>query len=499
MGKRLLVGKTLCLGLGVLGTIVGCETSSVPMAKPAGPTATKSPVQTATASAPAIADPNQPMTTPAVGDTSTKPAAPMAEAALPTAPAAPPATIAEAAKVIDMRTFPRVPGAMDDADACLASVNYSAPGKAVGAFKFLQEKFLASKWKELPGGYASEEGASGTFARDGFLVSASVYADTSDPKTAKVRVSLTSHGNVNLQQLPAPEGVKPLYQFPTSIAYVTETAPAEMKAAVTKLLTDKGWEPYDQAGDTLNFKQNAVLVAGTIAAAPGQGGKTVITYGSHLLSADIPLPPNTIGAQYSDGVPAQLFFDIDAEYDVVAKFYRERLAKAGWKATTDNYVKIDWKSFLIFRNPEKDLMELELSTFEGKTRAHVRFQTAEYVAAMEAAAKEALARKNAKKNDSPAKPKLAIKLPADAAELEASASSIEFKVAPGKAKATVEGLQKQLVDAGWKAESVTYEDLVGNVVLKKGDESITLTYLETGVLPPEVTITSFGIDLTTSK
>jgi hypothetical protein len=256
-----------------------------------------------------------------------------------------------------------------------------------------------------------------------------------------------------------------------------------------------GWEPYGVVADVYDFKKNAVKLSARISAAPAQGGKTMLDYSTLLLSADIPLPPGAVSVQYSD-TPTQVGFDLDGKYDVVEKFYREKLAKQGWEPTTDKTVKIDWKDFLIFRNPEKDLLEMQLTTVDDKTRAMVRFQTAAEVAEMDKAVKAEAERIKAEraKAEGP-KPKLALKLPAGAANVEADAAKIEFTLPIGKARAAVEALVKRLAKAGWKEEDGLYEPMVGNVTLNKGEQSLTITYVESGVLKPEVTISARGVEL----
>lgn len=56
-------------------------------------------------------------------------------------------------------------------------------------------------------------------------------------------------------------------------------------------------------------------------------------FSSQLLSAEIPLFPGATGAQFSDN-PAQLFFDSGKSMGEVVEFYKQTLAKSGWKEQT---------------------------------------------------------------------------------------------------------------------------------------------------------------------
>ena len=405
------------------------------------------------------------------------------------------ATTEEAAKVIDLRTFPRLPGAKSRQPPVLASTSYEASGSVKQGFAFIQKELIAAKWKELPGGYQSDRSSNGTFERDGYKLSVSVSEGRSG-EADKVDVMITNHGNVDTSKLPTPPGAKSLYNMPVISMFLTDAAPAETAAAQRKLLLAAGWEPYGKAGDTQMFRQNAVRLSATISTAPAQQGKTMINFTTQLLSLEIPLPPHADRAQYSDS-PPQLSFDVAGSLEDVAKFYRESLSKHGWKATRDELTKVGFRYFVIFGNAQKDMLELRLNTFEGKARGLIQFRAAAQVAEMNAKIDTERKRKEAEANKP--KPQLTIKLPDGAKVTDQSAREIEFTVATGKAKSAVESIQKQLTSDGWKAEDAMLEAMFGTISMKKGQQSVSLTYVETGFLAPEITITSIGVELQTAK
>ena len=312
----------------------------------------------------------------------------------------------------------------------------------------------------------------------------------------KVDVQIINHGNVDTSKLPTPKGAQPFYSIPTVTSYLTSAPATETAAAVRELLSADGWEPYGVAGDSQFFKQNAVQLTATVATAPAQQGKTMISYSMSMLSLEIPLPPGADRAQYTDS-PPQLSFDVKQSMEDVTGFYRQSLRNHGWKATTDELIKIGFRYFVIFRNAQKDLLELRLSTFEDKTRGLVQFSTAAEVAVREKKAEAELERKNAEANKP--KPKLSVRLPLTAMHVQAEPNEIEFTVRAGIAKATAEDLQKQLHTAGWKTEDAMLEGMFGTVSLRNGRQSVSLTYVDSGVLPAEVTISSIDVALEVAK
>jgi hypothetical protein len=400
------------------------------------------------------------------------------------------ATVAAAGKVVDLAVFPLMEGADKPPVRRSGGFTYQVKGSVPRAFEFHQKKLTALKFKELPGGYSSEQSASGTFLRDGFRISVTVF-DAGMP--GLVSVSLANHGNVDVAKLPVPKGATSLYAMPVSAAFVAKGTVADTERDVRQLLLARGWQPYGTAEGSQFFKQNAVRLQARVAAAPGQGGKPVIEFTSELMSADLPAPPDLLSAQYSDSTK-QLLFDTRQSLEDVVQFYREALGKAQWEPTLDHSTKSGFKQFLIFRNPQKDLIELEAYPVEEKLRVTLRHQTAAEVAEAERLARAALEKKK-RTTDKPLA-KLSLLLPGDAQDVEATASRVEYKLAAGGAKKAVEGLRQALRKEGWKETEAVLDAMAGTVVLSHKDgPSVTIVYVDPGVIPAEITISASKIEL----
>jgi len=411
-------------------------------------------------------------------------------------PPRPPATVDEARAVFDLAAIPLADGAEKPGERSLANLFYACKASAADAFAFHREQLLQAGWKELPGGYTSAESSNGTFARDGYLLSLSVSGGQGAPGESATNVFIVNHGNVDTTRLPVPDGAKPFYQAPVSTAYITEKPVEEIAAAVRKLLMEQGWQPYGAAGDQQFYKQNAIRLSANVSSAPAQDNKTVITFSTELMSADIPAPAEFLDAQYSDSTKT-LAFDTSESIEAVAKYYVEKLGKSGWTPTTEKPLEIDWKRVLIFRNEAKDLMELEAHEVDGKTRATVEFQTAAEVAEMDRLVKaeqERLRREREAEENKP-KPTVAIAVPEGAENVELDETELKFNVANGQAAAAYEAIRRQLIADGWEEEQETKDANLGHASLRKDEHSVTVTFVETGILPSEVTVSGFGVQV----
>src|SRR6478752_6752009 len=115
-----------------------------------------------------------------------------------------PATVEQAARILDLSTFPLMDGAKSAESRHVANLSYVAPGDPKKALEFNRKAFVAQGWKELPNSTISDQSASAMFARDGFVVSLSVIPF----EATGVSVRLQNLGNVKPGKLPVPPGAK---------------------------------------------------------------------------------------------------------------------------------------------------------------------------------------------------------------------------------------------------------------------------------------------------
>jgi len=403
-----------------------------------------------------------------------------------------PATVAEAARALDLTTFPLLPNAKTPGARLVASLSYVAPADVKSALEFQRRNLIEQKWRELPGAHISEGSANATFTRDGFHVSVAVMTVG---KSGEVHVMLHNHGNVNLRKLPVPPGVTLRYGFPITADFITDAPAAETAAALKKLLVEQGWQPYGIVADTTSFKQNAVLLDARVFAPPTLPKKTVIDFTSRQLSADLPAPPSAESIDYTDEFKL-LEADSPLKSDEVLAFYQKTFASAGWKPTTDKPITDAHRQMLIFRNPEKDMLTLTLHD-GAKTHVKLEHRSAAEVAEIDRKIKAQVAkakkeRDEQEKERNKPKPKVALTLPADAQKIETTPTEIEFQLPSGQAKTALAALDKQLTAAGWKADRSIGGKSGGKVSFKKDEHEISIHYIDPGVavVPARISISA---------
>ena len=416
-----------------------------------------------------------------------------------------PATVEQAARVLDLSTFPLMDGARSAESRHVANVSYVAPADPKKALEFHRKAFIAQGWKELPNSTISDESASAMFARDGFVISLSVIPF----EATGVSVRLQNLGNVKPGKLPVLPNTKPVYVGEPTAMYATETAVPATADAIRNLFVAQGWVPYGKAGDSDYFKQNAILATATVSSAPAQAGKTMIQYSTQLISADIPAPPDVEDLRYVDEPPELTF--ATGNRDAIVDFYKKTLAIVGWKSTMDTMVDVDEKPSMIFRNPAKEMLTLATTGVLGdKLLVSVRFQSAAEIAERDRRRKEEAPKLRAAAEAKAAKeaadlaerskvPKVAVTLPADAKEVKQTKDEIKFAVGKGKAKAAVESFRKQFRAAGWKEDVASLERMAGTLAFSKDDQHVTITYSDTGFMPTEVSLSAMRAELEAAR
>jgi hypothetical protein len=415
-----------------------------------------------------------------------------------------PATVEQAARILDLSTFPLMDGAKLSESHHVANLSYVATGDVNAAVEFNRNALVAQGWKELPNSSVTEQSASAMFSRSGFVISLSV---TRNDQAGGVYVRLQNLGNVKPGRLPVPSDAKPVYVGDPTAMYSSQAAVPATADACRNLFVAQGWVPYGDAGDSAIFKQNAILATATVSSAPAQGGKTMIQYSTELISADIPAPPGVEDLRYVDE-PPELTFQTAGNQDAIVDFYRKTLATTGWQSTLDHMVDVDDKPTMIFRNPAKDMLILAISgVLRAKLFFSVRFQSAAEIAerdrkrkeqapALRAVAEAKAAKEAAELAERNKVPKVAVTLPADAQDVKQTKDQIKFTVGKGKAKAAVESLRTQLRGAGWKENVASLERMAGTLLFsKENGQSVNITYSDTGFMPTEVSLSAMRAEL----
>ncbi|MCA9005754.1 MAG: hypothetical protein KDA70_10835 [Planctomycetaceae bacterium] len=478
---------SLIVEIGLLSSLIiagsGCSNASPAKAPPQAETQNNSDKEAETAAA-----------------STTEPAAaqPADQAAANTEVKAPvkpvtPATVAEAEKVLDLETFPLPAGTKMQSPRRMAALSYSVDGPLKDILDFNVQELTKRGWKEVAGTRREGPYTGADFTNGDFHLNLSVMQPAPN---MPVSVTFARYGNVALTSLPVPAGAKQLYAFPATVMYTTEAPVEKTTEQCRDLMLKAGWTPYGSAGTTAYYRQNAVLVLANVMSAPGQGGKTAITYTSNLLSLDLPAFPEAIDFRYTD-MTTEISFDTNASPREVTDFYRKELASAGWKATTDEPVAIEWKKLTIFRKPDQEMITVTTSDFEGRTRVRIDYQTAAEVAEEELRAYMEAGRKATYRKGE--KPEIKLVTADSLAVQQDQPYTVKMQVKRGTANAVATAVVEALTAAGWSGKTPADAPVFRTWMLQKGEAQIWVIATEPTKADSWVAVIGAGVTFKPSQ
>lgn len=405
-----------------------------------------------------------------------------------------PTTLAAVTKVLDLRELPLLNGAQGAAIRHLGMLFYETPGDIEKTYAALRKQLEQRGFKEQPGGNHGQGSASGSFVSQGYTVAASV---TGGSTPERVQIAVANHGNVDLNKLPTPKGVKPFYARAGETSYLAQADVAATAAACEKLLVEAGWEPYGAASDDpmspmQYFKRGVIRIMCWVSTAPAQQNQTYIRYSADLLSADIPLPAIARSPRF-DEMSAKLTFAVsDQETGEVFTFYQSALAKQGWQATTDEPIGDEEKrkKFMVFRNPGHDMLSLDIVMFNDVADVSATFYTAADVKRMDELARQEAQRIKAEMAERNKPVDIALALPAEAKKLKHDdANKLEFKLPAGTGSAAIKQFDEQLRQAGWTGnDKLPTDSTTGWIRLTKERAHVVVSYWDTTSSGAEITI-----------
>lgn len=408
-------------------------------------------------------------------------------------PADEPTTLAAARKVLDLREFPLLPGAKGAAIRNLGTLFYETPGEIKQAYALLKAELEKRKFKEQPGGYHSADSASGSFLSQGYSVAASVSGGS---QPGRVQVAVINHGNIDLAKLPTPKDVKPFYARAGECSYLAKGDVSTTTAACQQLVQAAGWTPYGAASDDpespmMYFKRGVVRVMCWVSTAPAQQNQTLIRYSSELLSADIPAPPQAGDLRFDESSSKLTFAVSNDEVAPVFEFYRTELAKQSWQPTTGEPIDDDQKrtSFLVFRNPDKDMISIDVRVYNEVADVSAKFTTEAELKRLDEIAAEEAARAKAEMAEKNKEVTVALTLPEGAAQAKREGEEFKFTLPAGSSRAALKQLSEELKQAGWTTkDDVPDDDTLGWMTLKNGHASIRLSYWDSSTSGAEITL-----------
>ncbi len=245
-----------------------------------------------------------------------------------------PATQAQLEQVIDLRTFPRLPGS-ESSMVSMGNFSCVTTASADEAQAFYHYFLEQAGWKgaDTP----SANPAARAYRQQGFMLSVYCY-DAGDGKT---NVSLDYGGNYDLRWIPKFDAapVEIAYEQANSVSYRTQAELLQIETALLRTLHAAGWAGYTRANSShseypdqrdMNFLRNGTSVRVSIGKFPVAPESYTIQYSLFPNDCAAPVPPDSGFVEFDGSTDPVLVATTKLTLDQARAFYDSELAKQGW-------------------------------------------------------------------------------------------------------------------------------------------------------------------------
>jgi len=280
------------------------------------------------------------------------------EVTMPEATARVPAYPMQVLAAIDLRTFPKLPGAVVSV-AKSDALTYEAAGTSNEAILFCTHCLGLKGWSQQPIDRMTP--AQVHYQKSGFAVSASFYE--ADSKTS---ISLVNSGDFDLRWAPKTD-VAPIvsvYESDLTLMYQTKAILLDIELDLLKKMTDAGWTAYSRlhASQTeptdsrmLSFLQNSTVVNISISNLPADPSQTMIQYSKSLTPNSIPIPKDSGLVEFDGSTQPYLVATTSMGLAEARNYYDEQMAAQGWLAVDRGRVQKEEVNWLPYFRGQQDL------------------------------------------------------------------------------------------------------------------------------------------------
>jgi WD40 repeat protein len=273
--------------------------------------------------------------------------------AMPDAASKKPASPSQLESLIDLRTFPRLPGSEPSVvgQPDFHAVVPTTPDEAKIFYAYFLEK---EGWTAIT--EPSANPATTTFDKSGFRISLSTY-DAGDGKT---NVMLRLAGNYDVRWAPKFDGapIETVYEHESSVSYRTKAELVQIETTLLRKLHAAGWTGYSrlksshsEQPDSRDFEciQNGATLRVSIGKFPADPASYTIQYSLQDNSSWAPVPPDAGFVEFDGSTEPALVAVTKLTLDEARQFYDHELTSHGWltrelgRAMKENY---GWLSYV---------------------------------------------------------------------------------------------------------------------------------------------------------
>lgn len=277
-------------------------------------------------------------------------------------------------RVIDIRSFPRLPGAVpqfSNYGTCM----YNASVSQSDAELFYRYALGKAGWTEAAPSAANPLGLE--FRKDGceLIISFTPATDSPAGREEDLQISLQFAGNYDVQWLPkvAPIDSKSSWSSFSSVSYRTKADLTDVEAALLKQFHKAGWTAYtrlaassseDPKSRTISMLQGGSELTVAIGYPADSTQELVVQTSVNVSNKSLPIPPDAGWIEFDASTDLQLVANTKMDLQQAAQFFDSQMAAEGWLAREAGRQLQDDKGWLPYIRGQQDVL-LRLAALPG--------------------------------------------------------------------------------------------------------------------------------------
>ena len=281
-------------------------------------------------------------------------------------------------RVIDIRSFPGLPGAVvqwSNYGICAYAVR-ATQTEAEQFYRYLLEK---NGWTEVAPTVGSQPGL--IFRKDDCLLNVSFTPTTTDPSGSEsgLQVSLHFAGNYDVRWLPkiSETDSKSAYSSFSLVSYRTRAELIDVEVALLKQFHDAGWTPYsrlasssseDPRSRSFSMVQGGSVLTVSIGYPADSTQELFVQTNVSVSNKSLPIPPDAGWIEFDSSTDLQLVANTKLDLQQTTEFFDLQMAAEGWLPREAGRKIVDDKGWLPYIRGQQDVLIRLTSLEQGGTR-----------------------------------------------------------------------------------------------------------------------------------
>lgn len=280
-------------------------------------------------------------------------------------------------KIIDVRSFPRLPDAVSGWS--YAGVDtYNTPISETEAELFYRYYLGQGGWEELPAD-PLQQGLH--FRKDGCVLNVT-FSPPSPPtpgRSGDLQVSLRFAGNFDVRRLPKISEHKSQNTFSTfsHVSYRTKMAMTDVEVAILKQFHEAGWTAYtrlaassteDPRSRSLSMLQGGSELTVSLGYPADSEDEVFVQTGVSVSSKTLPIPPDSGWIEFDASTNLKMVANTKMDLKKTIAFFDKEMALEGWLARDAGRHLEDDKAWLPYLRGQKDVLVRLVTLPDEKTR-----------------------------------------------------------------------------------------------------------------------------------